>query len=246
MHVQVVIDCPEPSMNFEVWSEMEKSRVRLVVLEAYESFNTDRDVQIQTEPTKAVLARGDIIEGKLCLVPLTTAVQLSVAEPQQAARVCRAGLKHPKTQEPIFVALSAPRLSFSQVSRRTGTCSATVQEELVVPYWVVRTTADSNEANTTYAYMNVPMVIGNIEYTYHVPVLKNTKALANGEELLVYKSAKRFLPDGGLSGKTPPTKNTQPQPEKDDTAGEEPQPQKVARGGGAKSKGRGRGRKAYH
>ena len=57
------------------------------------------------------------------------------------------------------------------------------RETMVVPYWLVRTTPNENEANMEHCSISV----GSKEFPFDLPMLQSTKALKSDEELLVSK-----------------------------------------------------------
>ena len=67
-----------------------------------------------------------------------------------------------------------------------------LRKDLIVPYWLVRTTSDKDKANMKDGTLKstTTIGIGNEEWAEEaiiIPVLVNSKVLEEGDELLVYK-----------------------------------------------------------
>ena len=67
-----------------------------------------------------------------------------------------------------------------------------LRKDLIVPYWLVRTTSDKDKANVKYGTLKstTAIGIGNEEWAEEaitIPVLVNSKVLDEGDELLVSK-----------------------------------------------------------
>ena len=65
-----------------------------------------------------------------------------------------------------------------------------VLDQMIVPYWYVKDTPDCSDANMEKVFIDVPVSAdGKKGVKVKVPVLRNTKAVSAGEELLWYQKA---------------------------------------------------------
>ena len=85
----------------------------------------------------------------------------------------------------VVAAASAPRPDKS---------ADPLKKELIVPYWLVRTTGDKEKANMYYSTMKCTMSIAagkeeSAEDAVMIPILQNSRVLNEGDELFTNKEA---------------------------------------------------------
>ena len=242
-------DPPDPLTQLDFKCEDLKSQWRLALIAAWKDCHSWDDVVIQTSPERKVLAKRSIDVGGLTLVPLSPAIALSYKkEVSSAIATGGTGIFNAKKEE--LFGFIQPKLDIPAPmnDKKKLACKTTKTDPFVVPFWAIKTAADSKFANMIMKKHNVSINLGgDNNVTFAVPVLKNTTKLVQGDELL--KPAK--LP----SDKTPTANKRlleqitaiQKRPrrrvvEDDDSVPSQQDASAAGRGRGKGSRARGRGR----
>ena len=79
-------------------------------------------------------------------------------------------------------------LTFSQQMRKTG-CAKKAAEPFLVSHWAVGSTYDAAETNAVRDAPDIHVTVGALAGTIHVPIIRNTKALAAFDKVIVSKVA---------------------------------------------------------
>ena len=179
-------------MPTTVTADVARNRVKVALYDAHLKHKASlAKVRVQEKPKKLVLCKNTVKEGEIKLVAMTT----TISTVQQGSRVnqndVHLGVLYEDPKEGPMVGYLSPS--------KTIWPSDLQRETMVVPYWLVRTTPNEDEANMEHCSISV----GSKESPFDLPMLQNTKAITEDEELLVFKRvqvAKRDEEGAGKKG----------------------------------------------
>ena len=178
-----------PSIDtFDILSELWKARARLAIYAAYTSENSN-DVNIRISPTKGVVATQAAKAKAIKLVPMTASVVIAKDSDPQTLPTMTSLFKHTTTGDSHGATLATPKLVVDAPPiAKQGTCKGIAKPILFGPaYWFVHVTRDQAEANMAPSIVKVTVAADECQEKLSVPILQNTRPVAAGEELLVYK-----------------------------------------------------------
>ena len=171
--------------------EYMRSQARLVLFQTFRLYQPSAsvDLKLTAGRDRHVFAAGKYQAGTLKLVPYSPHIHNVAVEGQEK----RANGGHIKlllrvkgsAYAVVVAAASAPRPDKS---------ANPLKKELIVPYWLVRTTGDNEKANMQLSQMKCTVSVAagkdeSAEDSIMIPILQNSKVLNEGDELMTYKEA---------------------------------------------------------
>ena len=201
-------------------------------------------LEIQLKPKKGVFVGGTqkLKANAIMLIPVTTNVSIITLQMQRGTASVSLGIvgQHPKTLMDLIGVASPPRMVLNVPQQVDGKLRVVGQKTIasdspyMIPYWIVDSTTDADMANIEHSEIKVAVKTevgnqpgGSIDQTITIPVMRNTKALLPGRELLIFSKSQKRTAEAYVA---PPTDVATPKQSDAVTA-------KRARGRG----GRGRG-----
>ena len=162
-------------MPTTVTTDVARNRVKIALYDLYLKHKASlAKVRVQEKPTKLVLCKNTVKEGEIKLVAMAT----TITTVKQGSRVnqndVHLGVLYEDPKEGPMVGYLSPSKTI---------WPSDLRETMVVPYWLVRTTPNEDEANMEHCSISV----GSKESPFDLPMLQNTKAITADEELLVFK-----------------------------------------------------------
>lgn len=180
------IDVP-PIDTLDVKSELWKARARLAVEAAYTE-ESKGSVRIRTKPSKGVVTTEPAKVRAIKLVPMTTSIMVT-KENDQTKGPTRIEHAFDFNKEPYGLTLVCPKLNVEERQVAVeGTCRPGAAPALFGPaYWFVQPTRDAAEANMDTSNVKIPIDVHGAGMKLSIPIMQNSKALKEGEELFYYK-----------------------------------------------------------
>ena len=160
--------------------DMVKSEYKVLMHHIYQLQDSrSPEVKVVEKPSKGVWALKDYGKDKLVMVPFTSNIVVyaaSMKAPPNSVELA--------TIDGTHKVYALPKASGTKTSH-------------VVPYWYVRTTSHTDEANTMVSdnikvctqYTFQGQLAGNMSSEKILPILVNHKAIKKGEEVVVWRPA---------------------------------------------------------
>ena len=143
---------------------------------------------VHSHPYRAVTVNSKCKIGELRLVALSTNVALAKKGQSLPVGAFSCGTVFEHHVQGAIVAYVLPKFSMPLAG-------ASASNHFVVPFWAVRSTADSEASNMVLENLKVELSVKMVgkassDNVIEVPILKNKMPLHNGDELLFYKPVK--------------------------------------------------------
>ena len=136
-----------PLMPTTVTADVARNRVKIALYDLYLKHKASlAKVRVQEKPTKLVLCKNAVKEGEIKLVAMTT----TITTVKQGSRVnqndVHLGVLYEDPKEGPMVGYLSPSKTI---------WPSDLRETMVVPYWLVRTTPNEDEANMEHCSISV-------------------------------------------------------------------------------------------
>ena len=174
----------------ELQIELHKSRIRLALYAAAWDL---QGIEVQTKPRRAAFAKQKFLKGDLKIAPTTNNIGFvdDVAKvPPVAFTVGQFKLSNKVLVGYVWGAKMV-------LPSQDGASGAAKEPFTLDPFWHVDTTADPTKANVDLKGVAVEVAVSVKKHeietmTLTLPTWTNTRMIAEGEEILVFKAEKRI------------------------------------------------------
>ena len=170
---------PNPTDSDEFNQELFKGAARHAVKSVWHEFSNRAKADVQTAPRKAVFASEDCRKGELVLVGASSSFGVALAA-KMPTTAYDAGPAHKKGYR-VYI---APAKLVAEATRNES--GGTKNPRSVVPHWLIQPTTDPKVANMERSGHKQEVAAGNEMINIPVPILKNSKAVKQGDQLLLY------------------------------------------------------------
>lgn len=176
-------DYTDPSTNLDVLIDVWKGFVKAELLAAFKK-SSENCVAITRKPSLGVHATRAIKADALQLVALTPTVIMDVGgESTPANTVQIEGAPFDYGGKPVRVHLK----SVMQFPQDRSASRKVPSDPYIVAYWCIRESFDPAQANATREYCTSSVKSGLGSFEIRIPVVVNTKALVDGDEIIILK-----------------------------------------------------------
>ena len=179
-------DLPPPLGDYDYHVDLHKSYIRIALHDAYKAFSNTCGLEVQFKPARGVFTTEDVAKNTLCLVPLSSNVQILLNE--KLAPVEPAGFR----VGDVFMDQPSKKKAVAYI-KKYDIVASVLAKPFHVHFWNVGTTKDRSFSNVQIRHNKVAVttdVDDAKEHFIQVPCLVNTCALLKGAELLMYKPEK--------------------------------------------------------
>ena len=173
----------DPNDNIDLVNDVWKGMAKATLRGAYMQHSTSK-VTVCRKPETKVLANAAFKDGAFVLVGLTPSVTI-VSDTSKVEDYMMIGPLFEDGGKEHFAALR-PCLAFPQ-KVSPGAQPSKVADPMLVPFWAVRQSLSPVEASCTRETIDVKIVVVGRATTLSVPIIRSTKALKAGEEVVVLK-----------------------------------------------------------
>ena len=222
----------DPAEGLDILTDVAKGHVKAAMLAAFKA-SSEKHMILRRKPDLTVVATKEFAQaGDLVLVGFSNTLQ-----------VAKCDGKRPVNVQPVDGALKFEHkgcgynvfmkhgLHFPKQVTVEDTIVAASQS-CIVCYWGVRATEDRSKVNMERATTDICIKIGDQEVNVKVPIVRNTRAIEENDEL--------FL--SNQSGEEPPAKKTKTEARQEAKEGKAPAPKPEAATSNAVSKGKTKGK----
>ena len=199
-------DYTNPASNYDFLADMYKGVAKSALLAAFRA-SSEEHVVIGRKPEAKVWVSKSFAAGSMKLAPLSSSVSIVVHKdgkpPKIAAGQYDLGhlFSHDGDEVHGYVKM---QLQFPPSKQSvTGSGTAKSHETFIAAFWACRIVHDQSEANVIVEGKAWQVKVGRDEHTIVVPIMSNTKAIREGDEVVLYqkKTVTEFVPKANVAAK---------------------------------------------
>jgi hypothetical protein len=183
----------EPTDAFWWKLEYHKSIVRLALHELWlENVATSNQLQVMVKPSRAVFA-ADNLKPHSVIAPLGSCVFIEEGSKALSGYV------------PMDYAFDHKGKTWTGHLCKKEEMNSNGKEVFFAPYFFIRTVGDGSLANVQHGVYKVQLTVLAKQVSISIPILRNSKAIKNSSELLLYKAEEAIKLDQPKRAAAPAT-----------------------------------------
>ena len=190
MQVYICADEPDPSRTFDFESAIQTGIVKAAMQEAFGN-SSEKSVKVSRRPTQKVVVVEDKKDGDLELVYLSKSLALIVDDGSKKVAAHVSGdavfirdLFRDEKGKPVHCVVRTD-LRFPKKGA-DGSAREAVESNIVAA-WACRDTVYKDSSDAIRSTKEVKVSVGKKTVVIHVPIIKSTRALKAGEEVIFLK-----------------------------------------------------------
>ena len=178
--VEIFDPVPNAAQTKDARVEAVKSKLRSALYDMYTLSDSNDKLRVHIKPQRGVIVKDNVKNGELRLVPMSPNIGVAAKVNIPTSAIACGEMVDDQN------AFILPKIH----NRKDETLVSA--EDYVVPFWYVRSTSDKEKVNVHITSSTVTCLMttafGEAKTSIDVPLMRNTRALKAGAELLTYKA----------------------------------------------------------
>jgi hypothetical protein len=198
-------DYSSPASNYDFLADMYKGVAKSALLAAFR-VSSEEHVVIGRKPEAKVWVTKNVAAGSMKLAPLSNSVSIVVHKDGKPHKIAAGqyDLGHLFSHDGDEVhGYVKGHIQFPSKQSVTGSGITKSPETFIAAFWACRIVHDQSEANVIVEGKAWQVKVGRDEHTIVVPIMSNTKAIREGDEVVVYqkKAVAEYVPTPKVAAK---------------------------------------------